>query len=180
MTRKGWPVFEMRMIDRLMRASHAEAGGAVIGVVVSFATLAAYSDLSSDLDVLMRELKGRAFLFALFAVIFAVGGWWTVGTWRKLWRRGRSPREQLIYDYGVRTMGAVTAAYIIVGMTWLGWKTDSGAPFGPLMTGAAVAAVFFGVPVSLHFGYFWGRAFATIKGLEEDPKIEVGEPPHLT
>jgi hypothetical protein len=48
------------------------------------------------------------------------------------------------------------------------------------MTGGAIAAVFFGVPVCLNFGYFWGRAFALIKGLEEDPQIEVGEPPHLT
>lgn len=163
-----------------MRAPHAEAGGTAIGALIGFATLVAYSNLPSDLHLLMRELRGRALLFGLFAVIFAIGGRWTVRTWRRLWRRGRSPRERLIYDYGVRSMGVITAAYVIVGITWLGWKTDSGGLFGPLMTGGAIAAVFFGVPVCLHFGYFWGRTFATIKGLEEDPKIEVGEAPHIT
>jgi hypothetical protein len=134
MTRKGWPGFEMRLIDRFMLAPHAEAGGAAIGALISFATLVAYSNLPSNLHLLMRELGGRALLFGLFAVIFAVSGWWTARTWRRLWRRGRSARERLIYDYGVRSMGVVAAAYVIVSITWLGWKTDSGALFGPLMT----------------------------------------------
>jgi hypothetical protein len=180
MTQKGWPGFEMRLIDRFMRAPHAELGGAAIGALVSSATLVAYSDLPSNLHLLMRELRGRAVLFEVFAVIFAIGGWWSVRTWRRLWRRGRSARERLIYDYGVRSMGVLVAAYIIVGITWLGWKTDSGAFFGPLMSGGAIAAVFFGVPVGLNFGFFWGRTIATINGLEEDPQMEVGEPPHLT
>jgi hypothetical protein len=82
-TLKGWPGFEMKWIDRFMRASHAELGGAAIGALISFATLVAYSDLPSDLHLLMRELRGRAVVFGFFAITFAIGGWWTVRTWRR-------------------------------------------------------------------------------------------------
>jgi hypothetical protein len=80
----------------------------------------------------------------------------------------------------VRTVGIVIAFSVIAIITWLGWTADSGALFGPLMSGGAIVAVFYGLPFSLHFGYFWGTTFATIIGSEADPRLEVGEPPRLT
>jgi hypothetical protein len=179
-TLKGWPGFEMKWIDRFMRASHAELGGAAIGALISFATLVAYSALPSDLHLLMRELRGRAVIFGFFAITFAIGGWWTVRTWRRLWRRGRSQKERAIYDFGVRTYGFSMAVSLFFIVTWLGRISEAEHWFGPLMVGGAIAAIFFGVPISLHLGYFWGRIFAAVVGAKADPRIEVGEPPHLT
>jgi len=170
----------MRLVDRFMCGSRAEVLGAVIGACMSFTVLLVYGGVRLDLRQLLRAVENRALLLALFALVFSIGGWWTVRTWRQLWRRGRSSKERLIYDYGVRTVGLFTAVSILFIVTWLGWTTDSGMLFGPLMIGGALAALFFGVPVSLHFGYFWGRTFAVIVGVEGDPRIEVGEPPHLT
>jgi len=176
-----WPGFEVRLIDRLMCAPHAEPIGAAIGACISFITLLVYGGTTGlDLRQLLHTVRNRAAILGLFAVIFAIGGWWTVHTWRQLWRRGRSPRERLIYDYGVRGFGFSTAVSLFFIITWLGWMNDSGTLFGSLMTGGAIAALFFGVPVSLHLGYFWGRALAAVAGAEGDPRVEVGEPPHLT
>jgi len=47
-------------------------------------------------------LLHRAGIFGFFGGLFAIGGWWVVHTWKALWRRGRSSRERLLYDEGVR------------------------------------------------------------------------------
>jgi hypothetical protein len=168
------------MIDRLICAPHAEVVWAAIGACTSVTALIVYGGARQDVLQLLHAIRDRALLLGLFAATFAIGGWWTVRTWRRLWRRGRSSRERLMYDYGVRTFGCFTAVSQFLIITWLGWVSDSGTLFGPLMTGGAIAAVFFGVPVSLHLGYSWGRAFAAVVGVEGDPRVEVGEPPHIT
>jgi hypothetical protein len=114
------------------------------------------------------------------AVIFAIGGWWAARTWRQLWRAGRSPWERLVYDYGVRGFGFSTAVGLTAIITWLGWATDSNGLFGPMMTAGLLAGLFFGTPVALYLGYFWGTSFAALTGVEHDQRVEVGEPPHLT
>jgi len=48
-----------------------------------------------------------------------------------------------------------------------------------MMVLGMLAGVFFGVPVALHLGYFWGKGFAAIVNAEHDSKSEIGEPPHL-
>jgi hypothetical protein len=111
---------------------------------------------------------------------FALGAWWTVRTWKRLWRYGRSPWERAVYDYGVRFIGIFTAVSQVLIFTWLGWISDSGVFVGPLMMGGTLAALFIGVPVSLHFGYFMGRTLATIAGAERDARLEVGDPPHVS
>jgi hypothetical protein len=111
---------------------------------------------------------------------FALGAWWTVRTWRHLWRCGRSPWERAVYDYGVRFIGIFTVVSQFFILTWLGWISDAGVFFGPLMMGGALAALFFGAPVSLHFGYFMGRTLATVAGAERDARVDVGAPPHVS
>lgn len=127
-----------------------------------------------------RIVMTRWRFFALFAVVFAVGGWLTARTWRQVWRTGRSQWERLVYDYGVRGCGFSTAVGLTAIITWLGWATDSAGLFGPTMTGGLLAGLFFGTPVALRLGYFLGAAFAALTGVEHDHRVEVGEPPHLT
>jgi hypothetical protein len=73
---------------------------------------------------------------------FALGAWWTVRTWKHLWRCGRSPWERAVYDYGVRFIGIFTVVGQFFILTWLGWISDAGVFFGPLMMGGALAALF--------------------------------------
>jgi hypothetical protein len=159
---------------------YAEAIGAFVAAAVSVATLLIYGGAGPDLRQLSHLIRTRIFLLGVFAAIFAIGGWWTVRTWKQLWRYGRSPWERAVYDYGVRFVGIYIAVGQLLILTWLGWISDARTLFGPLMVGGAIAALFFGVAVSLHFGYFVGRALATVVAAERDPRVEVGEPPHLT
>lgn len=121
----------------------------------------------------------RATLLVVIASPFGIGAWWTVHTWRRLWRCGRTKRERLIYDYGVRGYGVVMAIAIICIVAWLG-RTEDATSFGPMTTAGILAGVFFGVPISLNMGYFWGKTFATVVGIEAEPRAEAGEPPHVS
>jgi len=64
-------------------------------------------------------------------------------------------------------------------VSWLGSTADSDTSFGPMMILGGLAGAFFGVPVALHLGYFWGKIFAAMVNVERDSKLEIGEPPHL-
>jgi hypothetical protein len=166
-----------------MRSSHAVP---ILGLVAA-ASIVALLVIESGVDTTWPDFQHlvmtRGRFFALFAVIFAVGGWWTARTWRRLWRAGRSPWERLVYDFGVRGFGFSTAVGLTAITTWLGWATDSVGffvLFGPMMTAGLLAGLFFGTPVALYLGYFWGINFAALTGVEHDHRIEVGEPPQLT
>jgi hypothetical protein len=162
-----------------MRSSHAVPILALVAAASIVALLLIESGISTTWPDLQHVFMTRWRFFALFAVIFAVGGWWTARTWRQLWRAGRSPWERLVYDYGVRGFGFSTAVGLTAIITWLGWATDSAGLFGPMMTAGLLAGLFFGTPVALYLGYFWGTSFAALTGVEHDHRVEVGEPPHL-
>jgi hypothetical protein len=71
------------------------------------------------------------------------------------------------------------AIAIICIVSWLGWTEDAGS-FGPMMAAGILAGIFFGVPISLNMGYFWGKTFTTVVGIEAESRIETGEPPHVS
>jgi hypothetical protein len=171
--------FHLLAIDRFMRSSHAVATLALVAATSIVALLLSESGTNSTWTDFQHIVVTRWRFFALFAVIFAVGGWWTARTWRQLWRAGRSPWERLVYDFGVRGFGFSTAVAITAIVTRLGWATDSVGLFGPMMIAGVLAGLFFGTPVALHLGYFWGTTFAALTGVEHDHRVEVGEPPHL-
>ncbi len=172
--------FHLLAIDRFMRSSHAVPILALVAAASIAALLLTESGINGTWPDFQHVVMTRWRFFALFAVIFAVGGWWTARTWRHLWRAGRSPWERLVYDYGVRLFGFSTAISIILIVSWLGSTADYGALSGPMMPLGALAGVFFGVPVALHLGYWWGTTVAAVTGVEHDHQVEVGEPPHIT
>jgi hypothetical protein len=185
MVYKRWDGFELILLDRLMCRSYSEVVGALIGELSGMAllwsigrTFARFGPAPTTLSIGVIAI--RVLLLAIITSPFGIGAWWTVRTWKRLWRRGRTPHEQLVYGYGVRLFGFLTAISIILIVSWLGSTADYGTVFGPTMILGTLAGVFFGVPVALHFGYWWGTAFAALTGVETDHQIEVGEPPHLT
>jgi len=162
-----------------MRSLHAVPILALFAAVLVVALLLAESGINGTWPDFKHLVTTRWRFFALFAVIFAVGGWWTARTWRQLWRAGRSPWERLVYDYGVRGVGFSTAVGLTAIIAWLGWATDSDGLFGPMMTAGLLTGLFFGTPVALYFGYFWATTTAAVTGIEHDHRVEVGERPHL-
>jgi hypothetical protein len=163
-----------------MRSSHAVSVLALVSAVTVVALLLTESGINGTWSDFKHVVMTRWRFFALFAVIFAVGGWWTARTWRHLWRAGRSQWERLVYDSGVRGFGFSTAVAVTAIIARLGWATDSAGFFGPMMNFGLLAGLFFGTPVALHLGYWWGSRFAALTGVEHDHQVEVGEPPHLT
>jgi hypothetical protein len=172
--------FHLLAIDRFVRSSHAVPILALVAAASIVALLLTESGINGTWADFQHVVLTRWRFFALFAVIFTVGGWWTARTWRQLWRAGRSPWERLVYDSGVRGFGFSTAVGLTAIITRLGWATDSTGLFGPMMTFGLLAGLFFGTPVALHLGYWWGSSIAALTGVEHDLRIEVGEPPHLT
>jgi hypothetical protein len=128
---------------------------------------------------IQQVVTARKFI-VFFSLIFAAGGWWTARTWKSLWRCGRSAWERAVYDYGVRAFGFSTAVFLTILLCWLGWTADSGVFMGPMMIFGLLAGAFFGVPVGLHLGFFWGNTFASLVAAEHDSTVEIGEPPHLS
>jgi hypothetical protein len=171
--------FHLLAIDRFMRSSHAVPILALIAAASIIALLLTESGINGTWADFQHVVLTRWRFFALFAVTFTVGGWWTARTWRQLWRAGRSSWERLVYDYGVRGFGFSTAVALTAIITRLGWATDSAGLFGPMMTVGLLAGLFFGTPLALHLGYFWGTTFAAMTGIEHDHRSELGEPPHL-
>lgn len=171
--------FNARPIDHFMRLPHAEFILAAMAFSLCSAMILSSSGIHMNGLDFWRVISTRWKFILFFSLIFAVGGWWTGRTWRHLWRCGRSAWERLVYDYGVRLLGFSTAIGIVCIVSWLGSTADSGALFGPMMILGALAGVFFGVPVGLHLGYFWGSIFAAIMNVEHDSKLEIGEPPLL-
>ncbi len=172
--------FTAAPIDRLMRLPHAEFILAAVAFGLCSAMILTFSGIHLRFTDLRHVVGTRWKFIAFFSIIFAIGGWWTAHTWRQLWRCGRSAWEILVYNYGVRIFGFSTAILIIFLVSRLGSAADGSTSFGPMMIFGVLAGVFFGVPVALHLGYFWGCVFATIVNVEHDSKLEIGEPPHLS
>jgi hypothetical protein len=164
-----------RLFSRRYAAQCVAASAGVLGILrpVFYGPLSAHAGVLSDL-VLRRLL-----LFSPVAAIFAFGGWWTVRSWRVLWRRGRSRREKIVYDTGVRGVGFTTAVGLCVLLTYSANELDGAESFGLLTCLAATTGLFLGFPISLHFGYFWGQALCNLTNVEEDPQLERGQPPSV-
>jgi len=163
-----------------MRRSHMDVIVAAVAAAISTATLVFYGGPYADLSSMLQTVISRAAPIVPFAAVFGGAGWWTVHTWRRLWRPGRSAWERVTYDLGVRGVGLSMASVLVVVITWCGWTSDSsGRVVGPFMIGGLLAGLVVGVPVALHFGYVVGTVFAAIVGLRRDRNVDAGEPPHF-
>jgi hypothetical protein len=68
---------------------------------------------------------------------------------------------------------------VIAVCTFLGWSTDGGKPFGPMMTFGLLSSVFFAFAICLNFGFFWGKTFALFAGVDSQSALEQGDPPRV-
>ena len=161
-----------------MRAPHAAWLGALASAACAIAAI-----------LVARQALGRAplpltaprlLLFLSLVFPFAGAGVATVQTWRRLWRRGRDPWEQTVYDRGVRGFGgsmAVLSPVIAVAVT-LGSSSERDATglAGAVAVGLVVG-VLFGTPVALWGGYWWGRGMASTFGLSRPVRRPTDLPP---
>ena len=120
-----------------------------------------------------------AFLGLSALVLLAIGVLvWGVRTCRVLWRRGTTPWGRLVYNFGVRGVGAANA---VVGALYAGYLGATQLATGPedavrCAIGAAIVAALFYTPVALGLGYVWGTWMAWFAGLTPDPKPATGSP----
>ena len=179
----SWEGYRLAFVDRLMNRPLAGLAAGIIAAASGVALWLLYGPSPLKLLSDFKAFRAWILLAGSSALILAVGGWWTVFTWRRIWRRGRSERERILYDYGVRGFGVFGSVGILFLTTWLGWTVDAAESrglFGPLMTGGLLLGVFVGVPLSLQMGYFWGVLFAALVGPASDRRTDRGEPPRVT
>jgi hypothetical protein len=109
-------------------------------------------------------------LGALVLLLIVVGWcWWGFRTYRALWRRGTTPWSRLVYDYGVRVFGVISAVTwgVIAGYFGASGAATSGEALSrAIVVGVAVAIIV--TPVCLGMGYMWGIWMAYFTGLERD------------
>ena len=91
-------------------------------------------------------------------------GWLGVKSWRRLWRSGRTPQEQMIYDRGVRGWGALMLITMPLLLGIVVWSLDATHrdPNAWLLVLACVLMGFLtGLPVFLWGGYVLGSFAAS-------------------
>jgi len=182
MTRTGWSGYRLEFVDRLMNRPLAAITWPVVAGVSSVAFWVVYGPSPMALIRDLKAFRAWVFLVGFCTSVLAIAAWWSVFTWRRIWRRGRGDRERILYDYGVRTFGVFGSVGITLFITWLGWTidSDSGKSLGPMTIGGLLVGIFIGLPLSLQMGYLWGVFFAFFMGAESDPGIEPGDPPKVT
>jgi len=96
---------------------------------------------------------------------------WGFRTCRLLWRRGTTTWGRLVYNYGVRGVGASNAvAWTVLGGYFGATNIATSADdILRCLIGTALLVALFGTPVALGFGYWIGTTMASIWGLEPDP-----------
>ena len=183
MTQTGWSGYELAPIDRLMNRRFVLLVWSVVAAASIVSLWLVYGQSPLELIRDPKALRAWIFLAGLSASLFAIAGWWTVFTWRRIWRRGRSDKERIIYNYGVRGVGVFGSVGMTLFITWLGWtveSADSQRLLGPLTTGGFLAGIFFGFPFSLQMGYFVGVFVAASLGTQADSRVDRGEPPRIS
>ena len=150
-------------IDRLLRTPRARTWVplTVAGAVFAFAALlkpTVFGDL------------GRVVWLSLVAIVLAVLALLGVLSWRRLWRRGCDPYEQVVYDYGVRGFGwlgilamPVMQAAGSIDRSWRELLSFEGAVTFVIMW---AFALILWLPLGLWGGYGWGRSMAMFFGLK--------------
>lgn len=165
-------------LDHMMRAPHAASLGALVSALCAIAAI-----------LIARQALGRAPLpltaprllfFLALALLFAGAGVATVHTWRRLWRRGRDPWEQTVYDRGVRGFGAsmaILSPVIAIASTLSSSSERNATGFSGAVAVGLVLGVLFGTPVALWGGYWWGRGLASTFGLSRTVRRPNDLPP---
>ena len=118
--------------------------------------------------------------FVGFVVCCGLSGFLGVRSWRRLWRAGRTSAERVVYDAGVRGVGAfmlVVTPVIVGGLIWSisDVAHDPGAWIIVLV--CAFMALIMSIPLSLWVGYIWGQIMTLM--LPNDTKFRgpTGLPP---
>jgi len=93
-------------------------------------------------------------------------------TWRRLWRRGRNRWEHLVYDHGVRRVGALmwvlSTLYLPISNAW-----ERGIPIlSALVLSTVLLQGLVGVTTCLWLGYWAGRIMAALLGVPRSDEPE--------
>jgi hypothetical protein len=77
----------------------------------------------------------------------------------RLWRRGRTPWEQLVHDFGVRRVGLWGGGFFSVVFPYLRPEGEHSLSIFALQ---ASVCFLVGLPLWLWAGYWWGRTMAAL------------------
>ena len=85
------------------------------------------------------------------AVVFA--RW----TWLRLWRAGSGPKEQIVYDHGVRTTGPMLYVVLVISLGFQQSVWDRLQRGTPNAWMQLVILLVISVPLALWTGFAWGQ-----------------------
>lgn len=77
----------------------------------------------------------------------------------RLWRRGQTPWERLVYDFGVRRVGVWGGVFSSVAFPYL---RAAGEYSLSILALQASVCFLVGMPLWLWAGYWWGRTMAAL------------------
>ena len=112
--------------------------------------------------------SGVAFLLALLAVAVAFFGycwWWCHREWFRIWRAPQTAYEQIVYRQGARGWGLMMWLAMAIAFPLYDSVRAHHALKGILLYVGFRAILEF--PMSLWFGYWWGRAMAAVFGVKD-------------
>jgi hypothetical protein len=102
----------------------------------------------------------------LTGLALALGAWWGIWTWRRLWRVGDSPAGHMIYGLGVRRCGVLVWSGIpVLGLANL--LRDRDLTLWEVLVLLGMGWVIC-LPLGLWVGYWWGRSLAAFWGLSDE------------
>ncbi len=100
----------------------------------------------------------RLVVAAMLAGAVAVARW----TWIRLWRVGTTPRERVIYDYGVRTVGPVLYVLVVIGFGYQQSAWDRLLRGTPNAWMQLIVLLVTSLPVALAAGFAVGQVRARL------------------
>ena len=160
------PSFRAERISRLMRMKGADWA---LGFGSAICALILLLSAHTESPFVFRPIDSLALGLSLLC---GLSGWFGVRSWRKLWRRGRTRPERLVYDYGVRGWGVMIliATPLIVAFVLLGESHSLRDRYTwRIVITSVVIVVPIALPLCLWGGYAWGLL---VGGKSRDPLAE--------
>jgi hypothetical protein len=169
--------FRFTAVSNIFRRKGADWAVGIISAVIFALLYGSAVALHSQPSV--RLLK-NGLPFLGFVACCGLSGFLGVRSWRRLWRAGRTSVERVVYDAGVRGVGAsmlVATPVIVGGLIWsiADVVHDPGAWI--ILLVCAFMALMMSIPLWLWAGYIWGQMMTLMLPNDTASRGPTGLPP---